>query len=56
MGARNRVVVGAAAAITGWSTGRPRPRGRALAAVVIGGLLFAVILAWAIVAGISGDL
>ena len=49
-------VVGAAAAITGWSAGRPRPRGRALVAVVIGGLLFAVILAWAIVAGISGDL
>ena len=49
-------VVGAAAAITGWSAGRPRPRGRALAALVIGGLVFTVILVWVIVAGISGDL
>lgn len=49
-------LVGAAAAITGWSAGRPRPRRRALAAVVIGALLFTVILLWAVVAGISGDL
>ena len=49
-------IVGAAAAITGWSAGRPRPRGRALAALVIGGLVFTVILVWVIVAGISGDL
>ncbi len=49
-------VVGAAAAITGWTAGRPRPRGRSLAAIVIGGLLFLLILGWAIVAAISGDL
>lgn len=49
-------VVGAVAAITGWSAGRPRPRGRALIAVVVGGLLFALIAAWGIVGSITGDL
>jgi hypothetical protein len=49
-------VVGGAGAITGWSAGTPRPRGRALAAVVLGGLIFAVVLLWVIVAAISGDL
>ena len=49
-------VVGAAGAITGWNAGRPRPRGRALAAVALGGLVFAVVLVWFIVAAISGDL
>lgn len=49
-------VVGAAAALTGWSAGRPRPRGRALAAVVLGGLLFTVILVWGVVGGITGTL
>ncbi len=49
-------VIGAVAAITGWSAGRPRPQGRALAAVVIGGLVFTVILVWVIVAAITGDL
>ena len=49
-------VVGAAGAITGWTAGRPRPRGRALAAVVLGGLVFAVVLLWVIVTAISGDL
>lgn len=49
-------VVGAAGAITGWSAERPRPRGRAWAAVVLGGLIFAAVLVWVIVAAISGDL
>ena len=48
-------VVGLAAAITGWSAGRPRPRGRALAAVVIGGLPFLMVLGWIVVAVITGS-
>lgn len=49
-------LVGAAAAITGWKAGRPKPRGRALAAVVVGGLVFLVILGWIVVAAFTGDL
>jgi hypothetical protein len=48
-------VVAAAGAITGWSAGRPPPRGRALAAVVLGGLVVAVTLVWFVYAAISGD-
>jgi peptidoglycan/LPS O-acetylase OafA/YrhL len=49
-------VVGAVAAITGWSAHRPRPRGRALIAVVVGGLLFALVAGWGIVGAITGNL
>ena len=49
-------LVGGAAAIKGWMAGRPKPRGRALAAVVIGGLLCLAIIGWIIVAAITGDL
>ena len=49
-------LVGGAAAVTGWMAGKPRPRGKALAAVVIGGLIFLAILGWTIVAAATGDL
>ncbi len=49
-------VVGAAAALTGWTAGRPRPRGKALLAIVLGGLVFGIILAWIVVAAFTGDL
>ena len=49
-------VVGAIAAISGWSADRPRPRGRALIAVVVGGLIFALIAGWVIVGAITGNL
>ena len=49
-------VLGAVGAIMGWAAGRPRPRGRPLAAAVAGGLIFAVVLAWLIVALITGNL
>ncbi len=49
-------VVGAVAAISGWSADRPRPRGRALIAVVVGGLIFALIAGWVIVGAITGNL
>ncbi len=46
--------VGAIAALMGWSAGRPRPRGRSLSAIIIGGLLFAFIVGWVIVVGLQG--
>lgn len=49
-------VVGAVAAITGWSADRPRPRGRALIAVVAGGLVFALIAGWVTVSATTGNL
>lgn len=49
-------VVGAVAAIQGWQVGRSRPHGRALAAIVLGGLVFLTILAWVVVAAFTGDL
>jgi hypothetical protein len=49
-------LLGGAAAVTGWMAGKPRPRGKALAAVVMGGLVFIVILVWTIVAAATGDL
>ena len=49
------LVFGAAGAIIGWMAGRPRPQGRARAAVVAGGLICALTLLWAIVAAITGD-
>lgn len=48
-------LLGAAGAITGWMAGKPKPRGRALAAVIVGGLVFAVILAWIIWAAATGN-
>ena len=49
-------LLGGAAAVTGWMAGKPRPHGKALAAVVMGGLVFIVILVWTIVAAATGDL
>lgn len=48
--------VGAVAAVMGWGSGRPRPRGQALSAIIIGGLLLAFIVGWVIVAGLQGEL
>ena len=47
-------LVGLAAAIMGWTAGKPKPKGKALAAVVIGGLVFVTILAWTVVSLING--
>lgn len=48
-------VVGGAAAVVGWLAGKPRPRGTALIAIVLGGLVFLVILGWTIWAAITGN-
>ena len=49
-------LTGGAGAVVGWMAGKPRPRGKALAAVILGGLIFIAILAWTVVALITGDL
>ena len=49
-------VVGGIAAVTGWRAGAPRPRGKALTATVLGGLVFVFIVGWIVVAAITGDL
>lgn len=50
-------LLGAVAAITGWrSSGGATPRGRALAAVIVGVLAFLSVLVFTIVLAISGDL
>ena len=49
-------LTGGAGAVVGWMAGKPRPRGKALAAVIVGGLVFVIILGWIVVAAISGDL
>ena len=49
-------LVGGAGAVVGWMAGKPRPRGKALAAVILGGLIFITILVWTIVAAITGNL
>jgi hypothetical protein len=48
-------LVGGAAAVMGWVAGKPRPQGKALAAVVLGGLVFVTILGWTIWAAASGN-
>lgn len=47
-------LLGLVGAILGWRAQQP-PKGRALAAVIIGGLLFLMILGWVVVALISGE-
>ena len=47
--------IGGVAAILGSAAGRSRPRRRALAAAVVGGLIFAVVFLWAAVAVITGS-
>lgn len=49
-------VLGGVGAFTGWRAGRPRPQGKALAAVVLGGLVFLFILGWIIWAASTGNL
>ena len=49
-------LLGAAGAITGWRSGGGAPRGRALAAVILGALAFLSVLIFTIVLAISGDL
>ena len=48
-------LVGLAGAILGWKAGAPRPRGKALLAVVLGGLVFLSILLWTVVALATGE-
>lgn len=51
------LVLGGIGAYLGWrSGGGSRPAGRGLAALVIGGIAFAAVVLWMIVAAISGDL
>ena len=49
-------VLGLAGAIMGWMAGKPRPQGRALGAVVIGGLVAAFIIGWIVWAAATGNL
>ncbi|MDP3711283.1 MAG: hypothetical protein Q8R60_02195 [Mycobacteriales bacterium] len=49
-------VTGGAAAVTAWRSGSPRPHGKALIGLVLGGLVFLAILAWIVVAAFTGDL
>ena len=49
-------LTGAAAAYLAWKAGAPRRRGRALAAFILGGLLFLLILGWVVVAALAGIL
>ena len=48
-------VVGGAAAVMGWTSGKPRPRGKSLAAVILGGLIFLSIIGWIVVAMATGN-
>ena len=45
-----------AGAIMGWMAGKPRPQGRALAAVVLGGLTAAFIIGWIVWAAATGNM
>ncbi len=50
-------LLGAAGAVMGWrSAGGAMPRGRALAAVILGALAFVSVLVFTIVLAITGDL
>ena len=49
-------VVGLVGAVMGWAAGKPRPQGRALAAVVLGGLVFLTVLGWIIWAMATGNM
>ena len=49
-------VVGGVAAVLGWNAGKPRPSGKALGALVLGGLVFVTILVWTIWAAATGNM
>lgn len=48
-------LLGGAGAFAGWRAGGPRPQGKALAAVVLGGTVFLVILGWIVWAASTGN-
>ena len=48
-------LLGLVGAVMGWMAGKPRPAGKAMAAVVVGGLVFLVILGWTIWAVATGN-
>ncbi len=48
-------LAGGAAAVMGWLAGRPRPSGKALAAIVLGGLVFVTIVGWSVWAASTGN-
>ena len=48
-------LLGASGAVAGWRADRPRPQGKALLAVVMGGLVFLIILGWIIWAASTGN-
>lgn len=48
-------LIGGAGAIAGWQAGRPRPQGKTMAAVVLGGLVFLTVLGWTIWALATGN-
>lgn len=48
-------ILGLVGAVMGWMAGKPRPAGKAMAAVVLGGLVFVVILGWIIWAMATGN-
>ena len=47
-------VVGAIGAVLGWTAGSPR-KGKAMAAIVLGGLVFLAIVGWIIWAAATGN-
>lgn len=48
-------LTGGVAAVMAWKAGRPRPAGRALTALLLGGLVFVAIVGWTLVALITGE-
>ena len=48
-------LLGLVGAVLGWMAGKPRPAGKAMAAVVVGGLVFVTILGWTIWAAATGN-
>ena len=49
-------VVGLVGAVMGWNAGKPRPQGKNLAAVVLGGLVFLTVLGWIVWAAATGNM
>ena len=48
-------LLGGVGAFTGWRAGRPKPQGKALLAVVMGGIVFLFILGWIVWAMATGN-
>lgn len=49
-------LVGLVAAVVAWTAEPGQPRGRALIAVIAGGVIFVLVFGWAIVGAITGNL